>query len=712
MEVHTRFDKEIELKDRRMAELEDVLRERESEFHLTIASLEGKIKEMERRCDDGGSELAMKDSELRSRDNEIERLRTRLREAQMKGDELAGRELALRDTEKELEYERDRLNQEAESRLRIREAQLMRQHEAQLHSEQAARRRAVADLEHERETLIRQLEAKDEEVARETTHLQDTIRSQSTQLEHKNAEINRMRAQITDARKEEARRVTQELEEQFETTMRMMEEEKKMLEHQLEEATVQMEGDLEIRQREYDAEMNNMSLQISEQEAIIQQLEEEKQAREQKYKSEMDELRTMLKTERAANEEARLTEVEQMSKMEAELCSETSRVRNELARAQAELLKASRALEDKELELQGLSRLSKEVDEVRQRNAELERLLRESQHYGKSQQMKRELDTALEIMESLRMRLVPSWCSDWARLGRLKDLKEHLVVRAEELTSKVRELETVEREQRVREVALVGEHETSHLRMKEMAKRAAAAEAKYCELESELAILRTNHHSMVATEADLRRIVESLAGLILSPLEGEGLRPGWTPSVDIEVWLSNSLRQIKYERDKFRDLEADKQHALQELQMRYATLEAENEIVNQNVKEMTNQIIGVSAVLDSPARSQGDDSGLSLQLDKTSIEVATRSPARKDVAPVNVSHYNVTSPLAIPPPRPPVVLSPYITNMNPVPLPASVRDSVDRFRHLSSMKTSGLPLASIRTTTTPLFSPRAQLLRP
>ena len=286
-------------------------------------------------------------------------------------------------------------------------------------------------------------------------------------------------------------------------------------------------------------------------------------------------------------------------------------MRNEVAISQAEALKATRVYEAKELELQGLQVLAREADEVRVRNAELERLLRESQHYGKMQQGRRDLEVAVDVLECLRARLVPSWCADWARLGRVKDLKEHLVTRAEELSLKVRAAETTEREQRSREAALVAEHEQNVHRIAEEANRTSVMEERGMEMEVTLAQLRSECAKSGQDVAGLRRIVESVGNLILlnelphahgnpGALEDAtaGISPlgeNWTPSVELEVWLTDTTRQIVVERNTFRDSDIDKTHSIQELTLRCSQLQAENDIVNANVKDMTSQIIGASA---------------------------------------------------------------------------------------------------------------------
>ena len=283
-------------------------------------------------------------------------------------------------------------------------------------------------------------------------------------------------------------------------------------------------------------------------------------------------------------------------------------MRNELALAQAEALKSSRVYEAKELELQGLQHLAKETDEVRVRNAELERVLRESQHYGKMQQLRREVDTANEVLECMRVRMVPSWCADWARLGRAKDLREHLLAKAEELTTRVRTGETVERDQRTREAIIVSEHEQQAHALSTQAQRIHALEEKTADQDIQLQTLTADHSKAVHGLKEARKVIEGVGNMILlNELPSAGissaavddavagappLGESWVPSVELEIWLTDTCRAIIHERNVHRNSDMDKTHVIEELQLKLNQLQSENEMVNQNVKEMTSQIIG------------------------------------------------------------------------------------------------------------------------
>ncbi|KAJ9455642.1 hypothetical protein DIPPA_07465 [Diplonema papillatum] len=615
-------------------DIENSARKQVGEAQARLDALERVAKQMEMERDEADTFVRSKEAELRTRDVEIERLRSRIRDLQQQGDEIMTRELTAQENDRELEYERERLEAEFSGRLRMRENQLLRQYEAQLASEHAANRRAAQDFEVETESLTRQMEAKEAELAREIEHLNENLGVQAAQLEQKSAEIGRLKASIPEVRREEARRTQQECELRFEATLSEAEERRDVAQQQLTDITARLEEEAANRHSEYEMQLNDAATQVDEQAAIIQQLQEECAAMEQRYTEELESVRSVLQAERIANEEQQLKQVEEAALTEAELTSETSRVRAELATAHADALKATRLAEARELEIQGLNTLANEMEEVRSRNAELERLIRESQQYGKAQQMRREIETCMEIMEALRIRLIPSWCTDWYRLGRLKDLKEHLVMKAEEMMVRIRGCETQEREQRVREVALVGEHENAIQKMNEHARHAAILEARHNDMDSELTVLRAENARFKRDTVEMQRMIESMAALLVSGSDGEPvLNPGWVPSMEMELWMTNALRQLKMERDRFRDSDHDNGHMLQELLVKYAQLQAENDVVNQNVKDMTNQIIGCS--FDTPGSARRLVEGPSVGYRHTVVDAGQPSvagPLRLDPA--------------------------------------------------------------------------------
>ena len=536
-------------------------------------------------------------SERDNYEREIEKLTHQLRDQERRAEQLAQREITARGVEME----------DVENRMRTMEIQITKSHEVQMTSERNAHRRALADLEQE---FMR----KESDNDRQLSQLQENILSLNTQLDHKSQEINHIKSTIPEVRREEAARLNEDWERSMEAT------------------------DHDIQKLQKTLNDHTHALESSEQDN--------------------EELREALRAAQETLEKSKIKTIEDRSHLETEMEAERSGIRGELSMAQADALKATRLLEAKELEIQGLSRLTHEMEEIRSRNGELERLLRESQHYNKTKQLKREVDTCNEILEGLRLILVPTWCQDWQRLGRIKDLKEHLIARGEDMSQKVRDFESLERNQRVREVALVGEHENAIAKMTEQSRRAALLEARSSEAEQEMLILRSDYQGSKSEQSELRRIVESISMILMEP--SPGLTEHWIASPEIESWLVNALRQVRSERDRYRDSEVDKSHHLQELQVRFAQLQAENDTVNQNIKEMTNQIIGCQiepfeehmSVIRSPI--------------STSVDVIPQ--------PVEVSPVVTAPPLAVPSQyRPLLMMSPSVPQaVKPHPLIHSI----------------------------------------
>eukprot|EP00754_Rhynchopus_humris_P009438 Rhum_TRINITY_DN14013_c0_g2::Rhum_TRINITY_DN14013_c0_g2_i2::g.67479::m.67479 len=594
--------------ENRNAEEATALTRRLQDADAEAAELRRQLTAERNDTDELQRRLSVAEAEARVREAELERLRQRLREVHVKAERGAEKELAARDVEADLQFERERLEREFDGRIRMREGHLQRQHELQLASEASAHKRALTDLEDTIAALQQQMELASSDHSQEISHLHQKLGQTEGILEQKTAEAARLKASIPEIRREETQQLRQHLEGQLAEQRQTFTAEKQRLEAQLEEALGTLADGADVTARQYEAAAAEHEAKVAEYVESIEQQRQDRAVLEERFKAEHDSLVEILQAERTQAEEFRLKQIEENATRESELAAETSRMRNELALAQAEALKSSRVYEAKELELQGLQHLAKETDEVRVRNAELERVLRESQHYGKMQQLRREVETANEVLECMRVRMVPSWCADWARLGRAKDLREHLLAKAEELTTRVRTGETVERDQRTREAIIVSEHEQQAHTLATQAQRIQVLEEKTAEQDIQLQTLTADHSKAAHELKEARKVIEGVGNMILlNELPSAGissaavddavagappLGESWVPSVELEIWLTDTCRAIIHERNVHRNSDMDKTHVIEELQLKLNQLQSENEMVNQNVKEMTSQIIG------------------------------------------------------------------------------------------------------------------------